>query len=81
MKTFDTLQAPPHTEKLLALGWDGIDILHSHLKCLLDEAGTSDGEEPTEPYALGTYRTLCEMYRLTYAIVLAKMGYNNKEGQ
>jgi len=66
-------QVPPNTDKLLAKGWDGLDIMHGHLKSLMYEAqGDNENGEPTDPYARGVFDTLCEMYRLTYAIMEAK---------
>jgi hypothetical protein len=73
---------PPNTDKLLAQGVGTMDILHGHLKSLIHEA-QGDGEygEPSDPYARGVFDTLCEMYRLTYAIIFAEMdrGCNSAE--
>jgi hypothetical protein len=67
-------QPPPNTTKLLAQGVDKMDILHGHLKSLIYEAqGDSEYREPSDPYARGVFDTLCEMYRLTYAIIFAEM--------
>lgn len=65
---------PPNTSKLLAQGVGTMDILHGHLKSLMYEAqGDSEYGEPSDPYARGVFDTLCEMYRLTYALTVAEM--------
>ena len=77
-----TSQLPPNTTKLLAQGVDAMDILHHHLKSLIYEAqGDSEYGEPSDPYARGVFDTLCEMYRLTYALTFAEMdkGCNSAE--
>lgn len=67
-------QTPPNTSKLLAQGVGTMDILHGHLKSLMYEAqGDSEYGEPSDPYARGVFDTLCEMYRLTYALISAEM--------
>lgn len=72
----NTMQVPPNTDKLLALGWDTMDMLHGHLKNLMYEAqGDNADGVPSDPYARGVYDTLCEMYRLTYAYIHAKIDY------
>ena len=68
-----TMQLPPHTETLMAQGWDTMELLHGHLKNLMYEAqGDNEDGEPSDPYVKGVYDTLCEMYRLTYAYIFAK---------
>lgn len=70
------MPVPPNTTKLLAQGVDIMDILHGHLKNLMYEAqGDNEDGEPSDPYARGVFDTLCEMYRLTYALIFAKQDY------
>ncbi len=77
-----TMTPPPNTNKLLAQGMDTMDILHQHLKNLLYEAqGDNADGEPTDPYALGVHNTLCEMYRLTNALIFAKQDYERSAAQ
>lgn len=64
------MRLPAWAKKAHDAGVDGLDIMHSHLQCLLAEATQNEGDRPDDPYARGVADTLAELYRVTYALSL-----------
>jgi len=81
----DNLILDPYLQRMVELGMDGADILHGHLKTLMLEAekqldlAQADEDKSGEAmdsmerkYWEGVTEAYGEIYRLTYAIALAK---------
>jgi len=81
----DQLTLDPYLAKQVALGMDGADIMHGHLKTLMVEAEAQlemamEAEEDSgeamdsmeRRYWEGVTETYSELYALTYAIAFAK---------
>ena len=77
----------PYLAKQVAIGMDGADIMHGHLKTLMLEAEahledaiqveeeSGDAIDSMErKYWEGVTETYSELYQLTYAIAFAKAG-------
>jgi flagellar biosynthesis/type III secretory pathway protein FliH len=81
----DQLVLDPYLAKQVALGMDGADIMHGHLKTLMVEAeqqlewaieAEDESEEAMDSmerrYWEGVTETYAELYALTYAIAFEK---------
>lgn len=81
----DTLQLPPHMQRMVDIGMDGADIMHGELKVLMIEAEqqltlAQEQEDETEEamdsmerkYWEGINDAYAELYALTYAIAFAQ---------
>jgi hypothetical protein len=87
------LNLDPYLKKQVALGMDGADIMHGHLKTLMVEAEAQlemamEAEDESgeamdsmeRKYWEGVCETYGELYQLTYAIAFEKGVIKSNEG-